>query len=166
MSLNVNKAARAVLLDLERRNRLDAETVIATAKVKGNALHPYFPWDDARAAHAHRLEIAKAMIRTVRVVREVTDHGTVRQISVPKYVSDPAARGEYRTVESIAGTSRARDVFDDLLGEVASAAGHLQRALAIGLALNFADEIRVAISRVTRLKTRIEAARKSQKKAA
>ena len=166
MSLPVNKAARAVLLDLEKRNRLDPAVVLETAKAPDSPLHKYFEWNKSKAARTYNLQIAQSIIRTVRIVREVTDHGVVRKISVPKFVSDPADRGSYRTIGSIVGTSRARDVFDDLYGEVASAGGHLQRALAISLTLGFADELRVVIARIVKLKTRIEAAKKSKRKAA
>jgi hypothetical protein len=166
MSLNVNRAARAVLLDLEKRNRLDPATVVETAKAPDSPLHRFFEWNTDKAARLYNLEVARSMIRTVRITREITDHGVVRTIRVPPYISDPANRGSYRTVASIVGTRQVRDVFDDVLGEVASAKGHLQRALAIGLTLGFADELRVVIARVVRLKSKIEAGRTTRRKAA
>jgi hypothetical protein len=161
MSLHISRAAERVLLSLKENDKLTPEAVVETAKSPASPLHKYFPWNDKEAAYAHRLEIAKSMIRTIRVVRECSDRGVVRNISVPKFVSDPTDRGAYRTVESVIGRTRIeRDVIADMLNEIASAKGHLDRALAVGAALGVADDIREAIAMMVKLALKVKAERK------
>lgn len=48
-------------------NCTDAD-VVEAAKVKRHTLHKLFEWDDSKAAHAHRLAQARAVLRSLRVV--------------------------------------------------------------------------------------------------
>ena len=69
----------------QHQGRLMPEAVVEAAKDPKSLLHGMFTWDDAEAAHAHRVEQARTLIRTVRVVMTVDR----QQITVPGYVRDP-----------------------------------------------------------------------------
>jgi hypothetical protein len=47
-----------------------AEQVLESANSDASPIHPCFQWDDAKAAHAHRLETAAYMLRSVVAVIE------------------------------------------------------------------------------------------------
>ena len=47
---------------------LDPETVVSAARDEKSPLHSAFEWDDSNAAHAHRLQTAQLLIRSVLVV--------------------------------------------------------------------------------------------------
>src|SRR5437667_2991637 len=49
---------------------LDPERVIGEAKPLGAPLHDHFTWDDGVAAHEHRLNQARALVRNLRIVVE------------------------------------------------------------------------------------------------
>lgn len=61
--------------------RPDPEKVVEAAKSRNSALHPHFEWDDAKAAHSHRLDQARNLIRIIKTVDE--DTGEVE----PAYLS-------------------------------------------------------------------------------
>jgi|HubBroStandDraft_6_1064221.scaffolds.fasta_scaffold622184_2 hypothetical protein len=56
----------------ELRERADGtllpEDVIADARHRRSPLHKFFEWDDTEAAHQHRLEQARSLIRAVVVI--------------------------------------------------------------------------------------------------
>jgi hypothetical protein len=66
-------------LDGIRQNaggELEPARVVETARSPDHPLHPYFEWDDKKAAGAYRLDQARALIRIVRV--ETDDGETPR----------------------------------------------------------------------------------------
>ena len=50
-----------------RDGKIEASVVVKEAKPKRSALHPLFEWDDKKAAHQHRLEQARSVVRSVVV---------------------------------------------------------------------------------------------------
>jgi hypothetical protein len=67
---------------------LRAEDVLAEARTETHPLHGEFNWDDSSAAHAHRLDQARSLIRSVRVEIRVE----TRTIESVYYVRDPRQR--------------------------------------------------------------------------
>ena len=51
----------------ERHGWLTPEAVVGEARSPQHPLHHEFEWDDAIAAHEHRLEQARELIRSVRI---------------------------------------------------------------------------------------------------
>lgn len=93
-------AARARLLELQRRGRLTPSIVLKDARDKKSPLHSWFEWSDSKAAEAYRLQQARYLIKLVKV--EV-QYGTER-IVVPAMVRDPAKPWKeqgYRDVTSL-----------------------------------------------------------------
>lgn len=79
--------------------RLMPEKVLSAAQNKKSPLHSHFEWDDKLAAHAHRLEQARAIIRSIKVEDEETGEQS------PAYISVADHGTAYRATEEVA-TSR------------------------------------------------------------
>jgi hypothetical protein len=57
----------------EHEGRLNVPDVIEAATAKSHPLHPYFEWNNKIAADAWRRDQARAIIRSVRIVRDDRD---------------------------------------------------------------------------------------------
>lgn len=77
------------------------ETVLEAARPASSPLHAYFEWDDARAAHEHRLDQARRLIRSVKVVYAMDTDG--RNKKVRRYHSVPGSenRPVYKDLDEI-----------------------------------------------------------------
>lgn len=62
----------------DNAGRLKPKHVVEAARDPKNALHGFFEWDDKRAADAHRLDQARAIIRIVQEVKPSAASGMVR----------------------------------------------------------------------------------------
>lgn len=82
---NLTPEQRQRLIGLETDGRLTATDVVEDARGVKSPLHPLFEWDDEKAAHEHRLDQARALIREVMV----TIRTTTTSIEVVRYVPDP-----------------------------------------------------------------------------
>lgn len=89
---------------------LEPETVVAVATPVKHPLHRYFEWDDCVAGHEHRLNQARALIRTVKIRREVRPLGEEPKVlTVRKWVAGPdigASPGGYRLTSQLNQTER------------------------------------------------------------
>jgi len=65
--VDAEQAGRA-LARLAQNGELTAERIVRAAKSERSPLHVGFPWDDAVAAHEHRLALARSMARSIRVI--------------------------------------------------------------------------------------------------
>ena len=82
--------------------QLKPGAVVADARSKASPLHPFFEWDDAKAAHAHRLNQARILIRSITIVPDSDN-----EQPQPAFVNlnDPAKGGHsYRRVAEVAGS--------------------------------------------------------------
>jgi hypothetical protein len=55
---------------LENGGELHPQAVVADARDEKSPLHRYFEWDDRKAAEAHRVDQARALIRSIRVIED------------------------------------------------------------------------------------------------
>lgn len=123
-----------VLAMLERSGTLSADRVVAEAAARnpGDPLHDYFDWDDRAAAHQHRVNRARELIRSVEVILRVQ---TV-ELRAKVYVRDPTKDAHEQGYTSVprmrADTDRAADTMQE---EIARARGCLNRAHRIALSL-------------------------------
>lgn len=67
---------RLQLLQARNHQRLTHKVVLDDARHVNSPLHICFEWDDAIAAELHRIEAARNLIRSVRVVHENADGDT------------------------------------------------------------------------------------------
>lgn len=155
------KAIRERLADLELQGggRLTPNAVLEDAKDPDSPLHDSFEWDDEKAAHAHRIEQARALITSVRVVQR-TDKTAVRAVF---YVRDPSAENDEQgyvsttTLRSDADSARAA-----IVAEFSRVADMLRRAREIAKALECEDEVESLVRSVVDLRDRVQASATEQ----
>lgn len=99
--------------------RLTPETVLRDAKRKESPLHSSFEWDDKKAAHQHRLDTARELIRGVRLI---TTTETINLKSIV-FVRDP------RRAANDAGYVRACDLSRDAAASRAAVLVEFDRAV-------------------------------------
>jgi hypothetical protein len=84
----------------QRAGKLTPQLVVDEASDPANPLHEHFEWDDAVAAHEHRLSQARALIRKVKITYLDADD---RPQEVRAFVSIPSNGGRvYRHVDHVA----------------------------------------------------------------
>ena len=54
----------------EHDNRLEPEDVVAEARKRNHPLHKHFTWDNDKAAESYRLDQARALIRSIKIVAQ------------------------------------------------------------------------------------------------
>lgn len=115
-----------------KHGTLSPSTVVRDAAADDHPLHPSFEWNDATAAHQHRLNQARAILRLPRTT--VVIEGC--RIISPSYVHDPgAAKGEQGYVAVAEIKSESQVASDAVDAEVERATGALKRAEGIASAL-------------------------------
>lgn len=80
--------------------RLTPKAVVEAARSNRHVLHKHFEWDDAKAAEAHRLDQARAIIRAIRVEEDASDAETAPRA----FHSINGGRGggtAYRTLDDV-----------------------------------------------------------------
>lgn len=99
----VTKTAAQELRDLKAKyGTLKPVHVVKRAKAKTSPLHSYFEWDNSKAAYQHRLEQARDLIVSVKIV--FTDIPRQKTIKAREWVSLPSDRmigGGYRSLQSV-----------------------------------------------------------------
>ena len=109
----MNAAEAAAELERLRaeHGRLTPEIIVEAAEAEDSPLHDAFTWDDAEAAHQHRLLQARILLRAV--VRIPSGEAS-RPISV--YVHVPGrGGGDYQPMEAVV---RDQDAMDRALAEL------------------------------------------------
>lgn len=89
---------------IRKEDGLTGEAVVAAAAPPTNPLHPYFEWDDARAAHRFRIRQAQGLIRAVSVIK---GDEPPRRIYVN--VTDAAGVRRYERMEKVAKRPEAKN---------------------------------------------------------
>lgn len=114
------------------------QTVIDDAKDPASPLHEHFEWDDTKAAHAYRIDQARELIRSVRLVITNTE-SVVRTVAYVRNPNLPAHEAGY------VSTFRLRQSPDDaraaLRAELARAANAMERAREVARSLGLEREI-------------------------
>ena len=142
--------------ELEQLREANGGEFVPPAKVveyarthKRSALHKEFEWDNTKAAHQHRLEQARHLIR---LYVNIVPNQNGSEVSVPMYVSLVSDRrkpgGGYRTLESVMSTEELRE---ELLQQ---ALDELQRVRKKYQTLQELGPVFAAIDRVARRNSR------------
>ena len=127
--------------------RLTAEAVVEDARSKSSPLHSrIFRESDRDAAHQHRLELARQMIRSVRI-NVMVDQRTVRVVG---YVNDPAqSEGGYVATASLVNErERAQEV---MLREFQRVESLIERSREIADVLGLTAELESMLANVQRI---------------
>lgn len=81
---------------------LKPRAVVQDARSKQSPLHRFFEWNDAKAAHAHRLDQARTLIRSITIL---PDSDNERPVPAFVNLNDPAKGGHsYRRIAEVAGS--------------------------------------------------------------
>jgi len=76
------------IVKLLQKKKCSAENLLAEASKPSNPAHKHFEWDDAKAAHQHRLDQARRFIVSIEIVTSDVSIGAVR-------LCWPAGKGAY-----------------------------------------------------------------------
>lgn len=103
----------------KQHGAIKPETLVLVARAKESPLHTLFTWEDTEAARQWRLEEARRIIRSVRVV--IQDEGSAEPIMVRAFVSVKAAEDETKFAgQGYVSTARAMRVgfyYEQLLAD-------------------------------------------------
>lgn len=118
--------------------KITPQTVLEDAQDPASPLHEHFEWDDTKAAQAYRIDQARELIRSVRLVITNTE-SVVRTVA---YVRDPNRAAHD---PGYVNTFRLRQSPDDaraaLMAELARADAAMDRAIAVARSLGLEREI-------------------------
>jgi len=149
------EAIRQRFLKIEKKHggRLTPDDVLTDAADPDSPAHAYFTWDDTKAGHAYRLDEARTLITSVRVVFR-TETTTVTSVA---YVRDPSAGASEQGYISISrlrsNTDAARDA---LVSEFSRVADMLRRARELAVVLGATEDVETLLQSVVGLKRRFE----------
>ena len=128
---------------------LRADDVLKDAKKPTSPLHDYFDWDDDVAAQKWRVEQARRLIRSVRVVIQ---SDTVRLSSIA-YVQDPdSAKGDQGYTSTASLRSEPDRAMRALMAEAARADAAMRRAHEVAYSLGLSDKVDAVLSALSDLK--------------
>lgn|SRR5512135_67862 len=83
---------------------LTPDAVVEDAKNARSPLHPYFEWDDAKAAKAHRLDQARMLIRAIKIE-------DVDEEAKPAFISISEKSGtSYRSFADVQKSAELQDI--------------------------------------------------------
>jgi hypothetical protein len=107
-------------LELVRRNGggiLRPVDVVVFAKDEGTTLHGCFEWDDSKAAHEHRLEQARKLIRVKLTM--IADHPRAVRAYVSLQRDRETDGGGYRAIVDVMSDDEMREqLLDEALDEL------------------------------------------------
>lgn len=119
------------------------DAVVAAATPVDHPLHDQLDWDDARAAHAHRLDQARTLIRSVRLIV----HESRISFSTVAYVKDataePTQQGYIAIQSLIDDEARSRMTVE---AELARLSSILARVREIAATLGHEDMVNAYLS--------------------
>lgn len=89
---------------LEHAGELHPQAVVERARPPESPLHRYFEWNDLKAADTYRVDQARALIRSIRVIDDDDDR------SRPAFLSIRADAGiAYRSIEDVMNNGDLRE---------------------------------------------------------
>jgi hypothetical protein len=153
--MNNQQLIKLEIEKLEIGGKLTPDRVLEAAKDPQSILHGLFEWDNKLAAHQHRLEQARSLIRSVKVV--VTTDKSI--ISTVAYVRDPDAQhgeqGYIATASILNDVERSREV---LCAEFARASAALDRAHKLASVFGLEFKVAHAMATIANLKSDAQSA--------
>lgn len=142
----------AAIKKLEQEGgRVTAEALVQAARNQRHPMHGDFPWDDAKAAHQYRLDLARGYIAEVRIVITTS----TREVIAPAYLRD-------RNIAPAAGYIATRQLTTDreaaqetLLYELSRAQALFERVSEIAAALDLGEELKTLLDMTKKFTSRI-----------
>lgn len=141
-------------LAAENGGRASAQELVDVAADPANPAHPAFEWDNEIAGNQWRVEQARRIIRSIRVVADIRS-----PISVIAFVRDPEAKDE---AQGYVATTVLRVDHDlsrrALVDEVRRAVAAMERAREVAVALGLEGEVDSILDALTGFAARVRAA--------
>jgi hypothetical protein len=136
---------------LEKAGRLTAEALVEAARNPRHPMHLDFQWDNAKAAHQYRLDLARGYIAEVRVVITTS----TRQVIAPAYLRDRniAPLPGYIATQRLRSDREASQ--ETLIYEVSRAQALFERVREIAAALELERELEALIGATREFHSRI-----------
>ena len=129
---------------VENGGKLTAELLVIEAADPDSVLHKSFEWDNDKAAHQHRLDQARTLIRSVRIVT-YTETTVVRSIA---YVRDPNAGDEQGYVALASLKSDREKAIEAVRYETKRASAAMHRAKEVGDVLGLGELVDSALAMI------------------
>ena len=142
----------AAIKKLEQNGgRVTAEALLQAARHPKHPMHADFQWDNAKAAHQHRLDQARSYISEVRVIITTS----TRTIVCPAYLRDRdiAPAPGYITTQKLRTDREASQ--ETLTYEIARAQALFERVREIAAALELEEELQMLIGATKEFHSRI-----------
>lgn len=152
----LKEQARAEIERIANANggHITPEQVVEHARDPESPLHEHFPWDKDKAAYAHWLDIARTLIRSVKVVVK-TETTKVRAVG---FVRDPSLPPDEAGYVSVASIKNDEDMKRDvLIAEFTRAAAAIKRARAIATVFDLQHEVDEFLHRLDTMRAAVEA---------
>lgn len=139
--------AHEVVEGIRKKNKgsASAEDIVQAAKAVRNPLHGEFEWNDEAAAHEHRLQQARVMMRAFVIVR--SDLKTDRPQRVYEVVREPQEgkhriKHVYRTIDDIMQDTDLRaELLGRALNELISIRNRYRDLQELAVVLRAIDEV-------------------------
>ncbi len=136
-----------------KHGTLTPDIVVADARRKESPLHELFEWDTKKAAMAHWHDVARQIIRNVRV-NIVHEQRTLR---VPFFVRDPSAPAHQQGYTTIERVRTDADMARDAVAEECSrAAAAFRRASDVAAAVGVEGDVRELLDHTLALGQRVK----------
>lgn len=128
--------------------------VVEAARDKHNPLHSEFDWDDASAAHQHRLDRARQLIRSVAYVVIDGGEATVARVH---YIHHPERKLEQGYIPLSLAAKNREIARGAMLAEIARCKSALIRAMNVADALGVESDLQEIFDAVEGIEDRINA---------
>jgi hypothetical protein len=147
--MSSHKIRQRVLAEMEKDGRITPRRLVDAARNETHPLHKDFIWDDRTAAEKHRLDRAREIIQSVRVI-VTTD---TQRISSVGYVRDPSVGPHAQGYVSVARLQTDSDMaYEALQHEAGRIAALVERARQFAVVVNLEDELEDILRSIARLR--------------
>lgn len=146
--------ARINALAKQNGGRITPELVMRDAEDPTSPLHDSFEWDDEIAAYQHRLDQARTLIRSVRIV-VTTDTTVIKSVA---YIRDPDMGDDEQGYVSVEVLKRSkRKALEAVRYEAERAYAAMQRARDVAASLGIDDAVDAVIDEIEHLQDQLAA---------
>lgn len=157
---NHAKKRAALLAARDRHGRVRPELLVKQARHPKHPFHKSFVWSDAKAAELQRLETARGIIKSFKLMVVIDD---VR-ITAPFYVSDPSVR-DSAYIESTAVAKKDHTARVTLLDELSRIKSAIIRARSLAAVFKLSSHFERLLRAVVEVEGKLESV-STKKKAA
>lgn len=144
---------QAVKDTADENGNITPDGVVAAARDPDSPLHREFDWDDASAAHQHRLAVARALIREIVYVGQDI---TGKPVTSVAYVHDPETTEQCFVPLSSAARNKAK-AREILLVELGRCESSLRRAEEIAAVLKIETPLNGILQEILNLQVKVQA---------